>query len=112
MKRQHYNFLDLVQYGVKRTFPGYGIVRMYSPHAFSMNMGRNDLKNHVTENINDEMKLLQKFFSKYPELKYMPILGPITTNALGQMNLSHPASKFVQKQQQLIKQGYTEHKAF
>ena len=42
----------------------------------------------------------------------MPTLGPITMEKGTQMNFSHPASIFIKKQQDLVKKGYTEHKAF
>jgi hypothetical protein len=50
---------------------------MFSPHAWSMNMGRRDLGNNVHEKLDDEIKLVEKFFTKYPEIKYMPVLGPL-----------------------------------
>jgi hypothetical protein len=45
-----------------------------------------------------EYNLLQKFYRKYPEIKYMPVLGPIQIKKGGQMNFSHPASIFIRKQ--------------
>jgi hypothetical protein len=77
MKRQNLNVIDLIQYGVKRTFPGYGIVRMFSPNAWAMNQGRRDLKAPDDGGLPDEYQLLQKFYRKYPEIKYMPVLGPL-----------------------------------
>ena len=68
-----------------------------------MNMGRRDLGNNIHEKFSDEIKLVEKFFTKYPEIKYMPVLGPLKIHKGGQMNFSHPASKFVHKQKRLMK---------
>lgn len=42
----------------------------------------------------------------------MPITGPINFKYGGNMTFSHPASRFIWKQQKLMKQGYTEYRAF
>ena len=42
----------------------------------------------------------------------MPMLGPLHIDKGNQMSLSHPASVFIRKQQDLMKKGYTEEKAF
>ena len=42
----------------------------------------------------------------------MPILGPLHIGKGMHMTRTHPASVFIRKQQDLIKKGYSEHKAF
>ena len=53
---------------------------MFSPHAFNGNLGRRDLALEEDGGINEEMNLIKKFYNKYPEVKYMPISGPINHN--------------------------------
>jgi hypothetical protein len=43
MKRQYMNYLDLIGYGIKNRTDGYQYIRMFSPHAWSGNLGRRDL---------------------------------------------------------------------
>ena len=85
---------------------------MFSPHAWGGNLGRRDLAENEHGNLDEEMELITKFYKKYPEIKYMPITGPIKYEHGGQMRFSHPASIFVWKQKKLMKQGYNEYKAF
>jgi hypothetical protein len=85
---------------------------MFSPHAWSGNLSKRDLGEPVDGNLHNEMELLKKFYTKYPEVKYMPLTGPLNMKYGGQLRFSHPASIFIHKQQKLMKQGYTEHKAF
>jgi len=59
-----------------------------------------------------EVELVYKFFKKYPEVRYMPLMGPIKYEAGGTMRITHPASHFVHKQKKYMKQGYDEKKAF
>lgn len=74
-------------------------------------MGRRDLA-HYDGGADVEMQLIKKFYWKFPEVKYMPISGPLKTLRGGSMRFTHPASVFVHKQKHLMKQGYTEYKAF
>jgi len=76
---------------------------MFSPHAWSGNLGRRDLAESYDGGLNDEMLLIKKFYKKYPEVKYMPISGPIWNEHGGQMKMAHPASEFVQKQKNYMK---------
>jgi len=55
---------------------------------------------------------LAKFYLKYPEVKYMPIMGPIHVEKNNHMTFTHPASVFIRKQKAFMKKGYSEHKAF
>ena len=71
---------------------------MFSPHMFSANLGRRDLGNFSSEQSLSEMQLIAKFYKKYPEIKYMPLLGPLHMKHGGAMTLTHPASVFVRKQ--------------
>ena len=96
LKRQRYNVLDLIHYGIKKTVPGYHVMRMSSPHAWSGNLTTRDLA-EVGGGFDEEQQLVQKFFKKYPEIKYSPMTGPLKTLYGGQMRLSHPASVFVWK---------------
>ena len=111
LKRQNYNILDLIHYGIKKTVPGYHLIRMASPHAWSGNLTSRDLA-HDTAGFDEEQALVSKFFKKYPEIKYSPVSGPLTTEYGGRMKFTHPASVFIRKQKRLMKQGYTEKKAF
>jgi hypothetical protein len=83
MKRQGLNYVDLVQHGVKRTFPGYNIVKMFSPHAFAGNLSKRELKEKEDGGVPETQQLLRKFYRRYPEIKYMPMLGPVELVAGG-----------------------------
>lgn len=50
---------------------------MFSPHAWSGNLSKRDLAEPEDGNLHNEMELLKKFYTKYPEVKYMPVSGPI-----------------------------------
>ena len=84
---------------------------MFAPSAFGGNLGRRDLANYDGGQ-DVEMQLIKKFYWKFPEVKYMPITGPLKTLRGGGMRLTHPASVFVHKQKKLMKQGYSEYKSF
>ena len=75
-------------------------------------MGRRDLGEDEDNRFEEEMRLVKKFYRKYPEIKYSPVTGPTYSAYGGTMRFSHPASTFVYKQQKLMRQGYTEEKAF
>lgn len=60
-------------------------------------MSRRDLGENDDGNIHNEMELLRKFYTKYPEVKYLPLTGPLNVKYGGQMRHSHPASVFVHK---------------
>lgn len=55
---------------------------------------------------------MKKFWKLYPELKYMPVTGPLNTEFGGQMHFSHPASHYISKVKKYMNQGYNEYKAF
>ena len=55
-------------------------MRMASPHAWSGNLTQRDLgENSKAGGFEEEQRLVQKFFKKYPEIKYSPIVGPLKT---------------------------------
>lgn len=85
---------------------------MYSPHAFSMNLTKRDLAEPLDGGIPAMQAQLRRFYVKYPEIKYMSVMGPVTQNRQGHMSFSHPATYLMKKTQKLIKDGYTEYKAF
>ena len=60
----------------------------------------------------DDYLLVTRFFKKYPEVKYMPLTGPLYTGSDGAKKFAHPASHFVFKQKKLMNQGYSENVAF
>ena len=66
------------------------------------------LDKHSTQ----ESELIKKFFKKYPEIKQMPIMGPMVKNKNGSFGFSHPASIFVWRQKKLMDKGYSENKSF
>lgn len=75
-------------------------------------MTESDLGHHANYKYKDEIHLLKKFFSRYPELKMMPVTGKLLVLKGGQMHLQHPASKFIDKYRKLQEKGYSEFKAF
>ena len=79
MRKRIYNYLDLVEFGVKRRKPGYSFMRMFAPSYFGGNLGSKDLAEFPDERLFDEHLLMKKFWKLYPELKYMPVSGPIVT---------------------------------
>ena len=92
--------------------PGHAYLRMFSPHAWGGNLGRRDVAQEYDGGLKSEMLLIQKFYKKYPEVKFMPLTGPLEYEHGGGIKMTHPASHFVSKQKKYMKQGYTEHKAF
>lgn len=82
---------------------------MFSPNAFVGYPGRvsDDFDNYASD-----MKLLSKFYRKYPEAKYFPQATRVNITHGGVVDITHPAAVFVKKQKDLIKKGYTEQKAF
>lgn len=58
------------------------------------------------------MKLLAKFYKKYPEVKYFPEASTVQMQFGGLVEITHPAAIFIKKQKGLLKKGYTEQKAF
>ena len=64
------------------------------------------------ENYTNDMKLLSKFYQKYPEVKYFPQASKIDIKFGGVISITHPAAVFIKKQRDLIKKGYSEIKSF
>lgn len=58
------------------------------------------------------MQLLQKFYRKYPEVKYFPQATKLNMGYGGIVEITHPAAVFIRKQRALMNKGYTEQKAF
>ena len=82
---------------------------MFSPHAFIGYPGKGT---EEIDNYANDMKLLSKFYRKYPEAKYFPQATRINVNHGGFVDITHPAAVFVKRQKELINKGYTEQKAF
>jgi hypothetical protein len=80
MRKRIYNYLDLVEFGVKRRKPGYAFMRMFAPSQFGGTLSSKDLAEFSDERLFDEHMLMKKFWKLYPELKYMPVSGPIVTD--------------------------------
>jgi len=87
-------------------------MKMLDPKVMGGNMTESDLGHHANYKYKDEIHLLKKFFSRYPELKMMPVTGKLLVLKGGQMHLQHPASKFIDKYRKLQEKGYSEFKAF
>ena len=64
------------------------------------------------ETYESDLELLNKFYKKYPEVKYFPAPSRVHMSYGGTIDIAHPASMFIKKQRDLIKKGYTEQKAF
>lgn len=96
MKRQNVSAVEYIAHGVRGKFRGWEFCRMFAPSAFGGNLGRRDLA-HFDGGQGEEMQLIKKFYWKFPEVKYMPISGPLKTLRGGSMRLTHPASVFVHK---------------
>lgn len=79
MRKRLYNYLDLVELGWKRRKPGYSFMRLFSPSKYSGSVSSKDLAETPDERLYDEHMLMKKFWKLYPELKYMPVSGPIVT---------------------------------
>lgn len=58
------------------------------------------------------MSILQTFYKRYPELRYMSTVGPMKTVKDGSMLMTHPAAHFVMKVREYEKQGYNRWKAY
>lgn len=63
-------------------------------------------------NYANDMKLLSKFYQKYPEVKYFPQASKIDIKFGGVISITHPAAVFIKKQRDLMKKGYSEVKSF
>ena len=76
MHKQRYNYVELVNKGIAQRLPCHAILKMYSPHAYSGNLSQRDLE-HFHKNNWTELSLVKKFFKRFPEVKQMPITGPL-----------------------------------
>ena len=85
MKRQNYTYLDLVKLGVKKRQTGYSWMKLYQPGAFNGNLTTRDLQVHGSQQLQDEVDLMKKFFKRYPEIKMMPSTGAALTIKGGNM---------------------------
>ena len=79
MRKRIYNYLDLVEFGVKRRRPGYSFIRLFGYSPYSGTLSSKVLAEFPDERLYDEHMLMKKFWKLYPELKYMPVSGPIVT---------------------------------
>ena len=72
MRKRIYNYLDLVEFGVKRIRPGYGFMRMFAPSQFGGTLSSKDLAEVPDERLYDEHMLMKKFWKLYcvTHLKY------------------------------------------
>ena len=92
-----YNYTELVHKGIKKPLPGYTFMRMFDVNKLHGNMTARDLTHDPTEQLRDDYELIKKFWKRYPELRYLPVTGPLKTHSNGAMTMTHPASHFVQK---------------
>jgi hypothetical protein len=77
-----------------------------------MNLSFRDLTETGRDrDIHTEIEEINRLFSKYPEVRYMPLMGPTTDKFGGQTKLHHPAYKYLAKYKSYKKKGYAEHKA-
>lgn len=97
------NPLDMVKKKLLRPMPGYTFIRMYSIPDLQGGVGNKDLKYNISNQHSDDYKLVMKFFAKYPEVKYMPLNGPLHVAPGGAVKMTHPASHFIFKQKKLMK---------
>ena len=86
----------------------YELQKFFSPNAFvACSSGSRDLTTYQ-----DDVRLFERFYKKYPEAKYMPHGTVSEMKFGGAIQTTHPAAVFIHKQRSLIKKGYTEEKAF
>lgn len=83
---------------------------MYSPLGFTGYVSASDDFNN--KQYQDDLKLLSKFYRKYPEVKYFPQASTLNVKFGGTIQITHPAATFIKKQRELLNKGYTEDKAF
>jgi hypothetical protein len=86
----------------------YEITKHFSNEAFTGYCEDDRTERHYQ----NDMKLLSKFYQKYPEVKYFPQASKIDIKFGGMISITHPAAVFIKKQRDLIKKGYSEVKAF
>lgn len=91
--------------GIRAKPAGYELQKMFSPNAFLGYPGRGG---EEVEKQNNDMKLLSKFYRKYPEVKFFPQATRINMGFGGIIEVTHPAAVFVKKQRALMNKGYSE----
>lgn len=72
-------------YELQKMFPGHGFI------GFSGSLPTD------TNNGEDDMKLLSKFYKKYPETKYFPAPSTLNFGFGGSVEVTHPAALFIKK---------------
>lgn len=107
-----YNYTELVHKGIKKPLPGYTFMRMFDINKLHGNTTSLDLVNDPETDLKEDYELIKKFWKRYPELRYLPVTGPLKHQYGGAISMTHPASHFVQKVHQYKKQGYNDYKAF
>jgi hypothetical protein len=95
--------------GFKAKPAGYEIIKQFQPNAFLGYPGRGSDQKDQQDH---DMKLLSKFYRKYPEVKYFPQATRLNMGFGGIVEITHPAAVFIRKQRSLMLKGYTEQKAF
>lgn len=72
-----YNYTELVHKGIKRPLPGYTFMRMFDVNKMHGNTTSLDLKNDPESDLREDYELVKKFWKRYPELRYLPVTGPL-----------------------------------
>lgn len=109
---------DMYEAGFRVKPPAYDLIRIYSPHAFVGTSGRNRRElDEMTPNKNgksDTVKVLAKFYNRFPMLKLMPqtFYAKMDFGMNTPFGIKHPASNFINKYKKFLKQGFSEDKAF
>lgn len=87
-------------------------MRLADPNFKAGYMSQRGLARDGEKDLRDDYELVKKFWFRYPELRYLPVTGPLKVTQGNELMLTHPASHYVQKVKEYKKQGYNEYKAF
>ncbi len=79
--------------GFRKKSITYELEKMFPPHSFLGFSGNITSINSET----DDLKLLTKFYKKYPEVKYFPSPRVLNFGYGGQVEITQPAIQFIKK---------------
>jgi hypothetical protein len=73
-----YSVIDLMAKGLKKSTPGFMALRAHDPHINTAGfMSQRALARDGEKDLKEDYELVKKFWFRYPELRYLPVTGPM-----------------------------------
>ena len=107
------NNIKQYEFGIREKPQNYEIFKMFSPHAYVGEGGKDDNLEIDGKYKYRDAYILKRFYDRFPGLKLVPVAQHVTTGFSDRgFHQAHPAQTFIKKFRVYKAKGYEQEKAF